>query len=770
MTVTTTSTLSGPYATDGVDVSFAFSFAIVNASELQVILRDADGVDTVVSPSSYSVALSTLGGTVTFSSAPASGYDLLIVSNPSFLQEIDFGQGGAYTSSAHNNANDRAVLRDLVLRDKAARSITVPVGETLNALPTSVGRAGKYLAFDAEGHPVPSNGTGNDADLRADLAERSTGAQLVAYGVRSVSSKLNEYGRAPEDDNATGDGVADDAGEVATWLGGKALVARQDYSVPALTAPVKTVDTLLDARGAVFTGDDGTSSGDDVISHTDGNIDVRGGSFSDFRYGVKTAGANTVDVLVHGATFDGCYIPFDVRAPFNRMDITALRIVDAVNRGLQIGNDADSTTLGDPTAYGKWRGGLISGGLISVAGTLANANSFGMIRYDFAGTTIGTVVDGMPATSITNGHDNSAFYSRAPDQAYIACHAYDIARSSGNTVNPVAFNLKGRPSYDNTGPFAGANPGHRSTVAFSIAENRTVADGTGARLNADQQTVAFSRFENHQIGVDADSSVEMRNGRLAFLDFRTTKSNAGADAQSRAVYIQKAVGPLNINSITATGFPTLLEFGSPTAASKVQVDGLHGLNNGDSDANITQLYKHQPASGRADRVFLRNITGPGPIVSNKHDNSQLVNWWPEVTANWEITGQWSGDHNHLQFHYAVPLFVNRAATTLIYRYFLEDGGAAMLKVRVVGVDSDGARRFQYKEILVGRSGTTFVIDATPVDQNVASAASPGAPTFTGLSVSKVDGASGYIAINLAGDAARTVKFNLEFEAKSIIKP
>jgi len=95
--------------------------------------------------------------------------------------------------------------------------------------------------------------------------------------------------------------------------------------------------------------------------------------------------------------------------------------------------------------------------------------------------------------------------------------------------------------------------------------------------------------------------------------------------------------------------------------------------------------------------------------------------------------------------------------------------AAMLRVRATGVDSDGRSRAQIKELLVNRSGTTFTAETPMIDQNCPST-SPAAPSFTGLTITKVDGAGGYIGIYLAGDAARTVNFHLEVEVKSILKP
>ena len=672
------------------------------------------------------------------------------------------------------------------------------------------------------------------APLATSTALAATGgAGLVGHGSTDVAGRLDAFGVPPEDSNAAGDGVTNDAAAVASWLTAPVIYSRGNYAAPAFSEVTKAAATYWDARGSVITGNDASAAtGKDFLTVTAGGLSVVGGTLATFRYGFATSGSSVVDVDLRDVTLTGQFIGLDLRAPFNRLRLDGVR-VEAANRAVQIGEDDNSQTLGDPAHYGKQVAGVVLGGRYSVTGG-PNGNSFGIIRHDFAGFTAGVVVDGMPGTGMVAGYDNTAFYNRGPDQLYIGCHAYDIARSAGNSVNPVAFNLKGRPSYDTA---ATSNPGHRAAVAFCIAENRTVADGTAVRFNCDRQTVAFLRARGHQLGTDGDGSVDTVDSRIAFCDFETYKSDGTADAASRAVYLGRATG-VNINSIVAVGFPTVVEFAPTVPASRIQIDGLYPRNNrtvatgeisgntltvtaftsgnaikvGDNvtgsgvsgatvitalgtgtggtgtytvnnsqtvasttltlrtAADVTTLYKHTPSgSGRADRVFIRNVFGPGPISSARHDRSQLLNWWPEVTANWEIIGTWGGNHNHLHFHYAVPAFVNRSSTTLIYRVGLEDGGAAMLRVRATGVDSDGRSRAQIKELLVNRSGTTFTAETPMIDQNCPST-SPAAPSFTGLTITKIDGAGGYIGIYLAGDAARTVNFHLEVEVKSILKP
>ncbi|HEX7693012.1 MAG TPA: hypothetical protein VF409_00885, partial [Sphingomonas sp.] len=127
-------------AAEGHDVvvppSFAASLGLTHWSRLSVdkmlgltvILRDASS-DTMVSSSAYTVSLVDNGGSVTFAVAPASGYSLYIVSNPSFEQTIQFSDGDRWSASPVNEANDRSAVRDLALKGLVDRALVAPVDE-----------------------------------------------------------------------------------------------------------------------------------------------------------------------------------------------------------------------------------------------------------------------------------------------------------------------------------------------------------------------------------------------------------------------------------------------------------------------------------------------------------------------------------------------------------------------------------------------------------------------------------------------------------------
>lgn len=187
MTVSSSAASSGPFLGNGVATVFPFAFDVRTTSEVKVLI---DGTEQT---SGYFVALSSGGGSVTFASAPASGKNILVVANPSFAQQTSFKDAGQFLASTHDDALDRAAIRDIYLKAGLDRSVRAPDGEAMPALPSQASRAGNFLAFDASGNPIPASGTGAETALRTDMAAAG-GSGLIGFiqsAVGSVSRTLH---------------------------------------------------------------------------------------------------------------------------------------------------------------------------------------------------------------------------------------------------------------------------------------------------------------------------------------------------------------------------------------------------------------------------------------------------------------------------------------------------------------------------------------------------------------------------------------------------
>lgn len=200
MSVTVTSPISGPYIPNGVTVDFPFDFKIASADEL-IVYRVVNDAFSLVSEADYDVTLAAdgEGGTVTFSSAPASGTgNLYVVSDPSFAQTATFGAGGPFTPSTLNDLFDKAAIRDIALKRQADSALRAPLFETIGEMPKASSRANLFLAFNGSGDPIATAAAGPKGDPGSAGEGYATRAALAAVASPSNldDAYLVESGRA----------------------------------------------------------------------------------------------------------------------------------------------------------------------------------------------------------------------------------------------------------------------------------------------------------------------------------------------------------------------------------------------------------------------------------------------------------------------------------------------------------------------------------------------------------------------------------------------
>jgi hypothetical protein len=204
MTISVTSTYTRASG-NGVTTVFSFAFKVFSASDLVVTdFLDATGVGTVKTlTTDYSVALSQTGegGTVTFVTPPAAAHTVDIRSRIPLQQPTSMRNQGPFHPEIHESAFDRVErqVQDLARRVDSSFRISDDQAAGLAVLAGTTARAGKYTAFDANGDPAVSAGTGNDSSLRTDLAssvQGTSGDRLI--GVRydatgSAGLALHDY-------------------------------------------------------------------------------------------------------------------------------------------------------------------------------------------------------------------------------------------------------------------------------------------------------------------------------------------------------------------------------------------------------------------------------------------------------------------------------------------------------------------------------------------------------------------------------------------------
>jgi|TARA_Y100000015_G_scaffold20015_1_gene19390 hypothetical protein len=156
MTISST-TIKNSYSGNGSTTAFAFSFYIIAETDLQVIIRAANGTETVKSLTTHytvSGVQNNSGGTVTMGSAPASGETLVIRRNTSKTQSTDYVANDPFPAETHEAALDKGILVSQEISETVDRSIKLSRTNTMTSTEFTVGatdRANKILAFDSSG-------------------------------------------------------------------------------------------------------------------------------------------------------------------------------------------------------------------------------------------------------------------------------------------------------------------------------------------------------------------------------------------------------------------------------------------------------------------------------------------------------------------------------------------------------------------------------------------------------------------------------------------
>jgi hypothetical protein len=205
MTIPATTRKAGPYSGTGVQTAWPFTFRVLAASDIEVAMSDALGVETVlVLGTDYSVAVNanqdtSPGGTVTYpiSGSPLPvGDRLTIIGGLDYDQPLDLPSGGNFAPFALENQLDRMVMQIQQINEKIDRALRLAV-TTVNAVSPEL--------------PPPQAssviGWNETATGLANLSGSSL-ATIVAYGTANADVFIG-------DGAATVFGLSDDPGALA---------------------------------------------------------------------------------------------------------------------------------------------------------------------------------------------------------------------------------------------------------------------------------------------------------------------------------------------------------------------------------------------------------------------------------------------------------------------------------------------------------------------------------------------------------------------------
>lgn len=181
------------YACNGVTKVFPYTFRILDESHLQVILRDADGNETVlVLNTDYTVSGvdAAGGGNVTTTTAYAAGYTIVVLRDVPIDQETDYVENDPFSAESHEEALDKLTMIVQQQQEQIERCLKVPESSDLSGSDLELEpSASKVIGFDAAATAITTYattaGTVTDfVNLHEDYAD-DVGAAIAAIGAGS---------------------------------------------------------------------------------------------------------------------------------------------------------------------------------------------------------------------------------------------------------------------------------------------------------------------------------------------------------------------------------------------------------------------------------------------------------------------------------------------------------------------------------------------------------------------------------------------------------
>jgi hypothetical protein len=161
MTISTT-TSRVTFSGDGSTTVFTIPFLFYNNTDILVVkTASGGGTATLVLGSDYTLSGAGVssGGTLTKTTALATGETMAIILSPPFTQTSHFVSNQTFPSSAVEQSLDKVVQLNQRLNDLLGRSLRAPDSDSNVSgftLPSATSRANTYLSFDSNGNPQTS--------------------------------------------------------------------------------------------------------------------------------------------------------------------------------------------------------------------------------------------------------------------------------------------------------------------------------------------------------------------------------------------------------------------------------------------------------------------------------------------------------------------------------------------------------------------------------------------------------------------------------------
>lgn len=212
------------YGTNGTTGPWTVPWQFYQKSDVLVIHTDANGNETELADADYSVTGTgdEAGGTVTTTTAYASGGYITLLMNFQALQETDYTETDSFPAETHERALDLLTRLVQQVKEVSNRSLVFSPSDTDgSSLPAASVRANKLLGFDSLGRvSVAAPVSGSAAALAISLASSASATEgagqvgysyLRSYAPGTIGAALKGYLlNVKTDFGAVGDGSTND--------------------------------------------------------------------------------------------------------------------------------------------------------------------------------------------------------------------------------------------------------------------------------------------------------------------------------------------------------------------------------------------------------------------------------------------------------------------------------------------------------------------------------------------------------------------------------
>jgi len=497
MTISTT-TIKNSYSGDGSQTVFAYTFKILADADIQVIIRAANGTETVKTlTTDYTVsgAGTASGGNVTFGTAPSSTETVVLRRETTQTQTVDLVENDPFTAETVEGAFDRSILIAQELQEEVDRSIKLSRTNSMTSTEFTVDaatRANKILAFDGSGEiavtqelgTYKGDWSGSTAYYARDIvkdtstnsificntAHTSSGAQPLTSNTDSAKWDL-----LVDAASATSSASAAASSATASASSATASAASATAAAASETAAAASESAAAASESAAAASESAAATSESNAAASEAAAAAIYDNFDDAYLGAKATAPtvdNDGDALQDGALFFNTTSNYMM--VYDLGTTTWYQLTPTVSAQTNIntvaGISSDVTTVAGISSDVTTVAG-ISGDTTTVAGISSNVttvagdtSNIGTIATNLTGTdTIGTV-----ATNITNVNNVGTNISNVNTVAGISSDVTAVA-GDATDIGTVATDLAGS---DNIG-----------TVATNIANVNSVA-GNETNINA----------------------------------------------------------------------------------------------------------------------------------------------------------------------------------------------------------------------------------------------------------------------------------------------